>query len=98
MESDIFEPFERLIKIEILGELCAVPENNTLLRCFQYLSLETVSYGDFCWNGDCANCRIWLENTEQNNPVLSCRTKVRDGMKIVRMSEEIRLNNTNKSE
>ncbi len=92
MESDIFEPFERLIEIEILGERRAVPENNTLLRCFQYLSLETVSYGDFCWNGDCANCQIWLENTEQSKPVLSCRTKVRDGMKIVRMSGEIKLN------
>ncbi len=90
-ESDIFEPFERLIKIEILGEEHWVPENNTLLRCFQYLSINTISFGDFCWNGDCANCRIWLEDTEQEKPILSCRTKAAERMKIVRMSAEIKL-------
>jgi NADH dehydrogenase/NADH:ubiquinone oxidoreductase subunit G len=93
-ESDIFEPFERLIEIEILGELYQVPENNSLLRCFQYLSMETISYGDFCWNGECANCQVWLEGTAKEKPVLSCRTKVQEGMKIVRMSEEIYLGET----
>ncbi len=91
INSDIFEPFEKLVEIEISGEIYKVPENNTLLRCFQYLAMETVSYGDFCWNGDCANCQVWLENTAMEKPVLSCRTKVREGMKIVRMAEEIRL-------
>jgi len=90
-ESDIFEPFERLIEIEICGERREVPENNTLLRCFQYLSIDTVSYGDFCWNGDCANCQIWLEDTAQEKPILSCCTKVREQMKIVRISEELKL-------
>jgi NADH dehydrogenase/NADH:ubiquinone oxidoreductase subunit G len=90
-ESDIFEPFERLIEIEICGARSEVPENNTLLRCFQYLSMNTVSYGDFCWNGDCANCRIWLEDTAREKPILSCRMKVRERMKIVRISEELKL-------
>jgi len=89
-ESDIFEPFERLVEIDVLGEKHKVPENNTLLRCFQYLSMDAISYGDFCWNGDCANCRIWLEDTAQEKPILSCRTKVRERMKIVRISEEIK--------
>ncbi len=89
--NDIFEPFERLLEIEVLGEKREVPENNTLLRCFQYLSMKTVSLGDFCWNGDCANCQIWLENTDNDKPVLSCRTKVQDKMKIVRISEEIKI-------
>lgn len=90
-ESDIFEPYEKLVEIEICGERREVPENNSLLRCFQFLSMETVSYGDFCWNGDCANCQVWLENAAKDKPVLSCRTKVREGMKIVRMSREINL-------
>ncbi len=89
--SDIFEPFEKLIEIEILGKKCEVPENNTLLRCFQYLSMETVSMGDFCWNGDCANCQVWLEGSSKEKPVLACRTKVEEGMKILRMSGEISL-------
>ena len=90
-ESDIFEPYEKLIEIEICGERREVPENNSLLRCFQFLSMDTVSYGDFCWNGTCANCQVWLEDTAKDKPVLSCRTKVADGMKIVRMSAEIEL-------
>lgn len=91
IDSEIFEPFERLIEIEIEGKIVQVPENNTLLRCFQYLSMETVSMGDFCWNGDCANCQVWLEGAAKEKPVLACRTKVIEGMKIVRMSKEIEL-------
>lgn len=91
MNTDIFEPFERLIEIEILGEKRLVPENNSLLRCFQYLSMNTISYGDFCWNGECANCQVWLENTEKEKPVLACRTKVNEGMKIVKVNEKIYL-------
>ena len=89
---DIFEPFEELIKIEILDRKVEVPENNTLLRCFQYLDLETISMGEFCWNGDCANCQVWLETDGgAEKPALACRTRVAEGMKIVRMSEEINL-------
>ena len=91
IESDIFEPFERLVEIEICGTTCEVPENNTLLRCFQYLSMDTISLGDFCWNGDCANCQVWLENSDKEKPVLACNTKVSEGMKIVRMSGEIKI-------
>ena len=89
--KDIFEPFEKLIKIEVLGENREVPEHNSLLRCFQYLSMETISYGDFCWNGECANCQVWLEDSAKDKPVLACRTKVREGMKIVKMCSEIEL-------
>ena len=90
IDSDIFEPFEQLLEIEILGEIRLVPENNSLLRCFQFLSMETVSYGDFCWNGDCANCQIWLADAAAEKPVLACRTKVQGGMKIVKLSDELK--------
>ena len=87
--KDIFEPFDRLVGVEICGERREVPENNSLLRCFQFLSPETVSYGDFCWNGDCLNCRVWIADEAREKAVLSCRTKIEEGMKIVRLSEEI---------
>ena len=45
IENDLLDPYERLITIEILGRPVEVPENNRLLRCFQYLSLNTISYG-----------------------------------------------------
>ncbi len=91
IDSDIFEPFERLVEIEILGALREVPENNNLLRCFQFLSMETISCGDFCWNGTCANCEVWLENAANGKPVLACRTTVENRMKIVKMSGEIEI-------
>ncbi len=89
--KDIFEPFEKLVEIEICGEVKNVPENNSLLRCFQYLSMETISYGDFCWNGDCLNCQVWLKNDTKEKAVLSCRTKVEEGMKIIRLNNDIKL-------
>ena len=91
INSDIFEPYEKLIEIEICGAIYKVPENNTLLRCFQFLSMETISYGDFCWNGDCLNCQVWLKNGAKEKAVLSCRTKVEEGMEIIRLNSEIKL-------
>ncbi|MGI8467648.1 MAG: 2Fe-2S iron-sulfur cluster-binding protein [Pyrinomonadaceae bacterium] len=91
IDSEIFEPFDKLVEIEILGRYCKVPENNSLLRCFQYLDLQNISMGDFCWNGDCANCQVWLAGARQEKPVLACRTKVRAGMEILRVSKEIKI-------
>ncbi|HEY8561261.1 MAG TPA: 2Fe-2S iron-sulfur cluster-binding protein [Pyrinomonadaceae bacterium] len=89
--KDIFEPFEKLVEIEIGGKVHKVPENNTLLRCFQYLAMESVSYGDFCWNGDCLNCQVRLRNGEKEKSVLACRTKVEENMKIIHLGDEIKL-------
>ncbi|CAN5400165.1 hypothetical protein BH10ACI1_BH10ACI1_21660 [soil metagenome] len=91
INSDIFEPYEKLIEIEICGAVYKVPENNTLLRCFQFLSMEAISLGDFCWNGDCLNCQVWIEKGDKRKAVIACRTIVEEGMKIVRMSKEIEL-------
>ena len=90
--TEIFEPFDRLIEIEICGETYQVPENNTLLRCFQFLSMESVSFGDFCWNGDCSNCQVWLESHGREKIALACRTKVFEKMKIARLNGKIELN------
>ena len=74
-----------------MGQKYEVPENNTLLRCFQYLAMENISYGDFCWNGECLNCQVWVENGDKEKMVMSCRHPVTEGMKIVRMADEIDL-------
>lgn len=91
---DIFRPYDKLIEIDILGTEYMVPENNSLLRCFQFLAMENISYGDFCWNGECLNCQVWLENGDKEKAVMACRTTVHEGMKIVRMSPEISLMET----
>lgn len=89
--KDVFEPFDRLVKIKINGREVEVPENNMILRCFQFLSIESISMGDFCWNGDCAECQVWIEGTNGEKPVLSCRTKVAENMNILRLSDAINL-------
>lgn len=90
-EPDIFLPYDRLIEIDILGTKYMVPENNSLLRCFQFLSMETISYGDFCWNGECLNCQVWLQNGDKEKAVIACRTNVQENISIVRLSEKIEL-------
>lgn len=88
---DIFTPYEKLVEIEILGQKYSVPENNSLLRCFQFLAMENISYGEFCWNGECLNCQVWLLQGEKEKAVMSCRQTVAEGMKIVRLADEIDL-------
>jgi len=88
---DIFAPYERLIEIKILDRVFEVPENNTLLRCFQYLSIDSISQADLCWNGDCLNCQVWVKNGDKEKGVISCRTKADEGMEIVRLSAELDL-------
>jgi hypothetical protein len=100
MESDLFDPYDRLVSIEILGHRREVPERNTVLRCFQFLSMQTISYGDFCWNGDCTNCQIWYrEPGERDSPdktALACRALVREGMVITRLSSFVELEGINR--
>ena len=92
--TDILRPYERLIEIDILGEKQEVPENNSLLRCFQFLSPETVSYSDLCWNGTCMDCQVWIKSGDKGDKekaVLACRTDVQEGMEIVRVAPAIEL-------
>ena len=88
---DIFAPYEKLIEIEILGEKRMVPENNSLLRCFQFLAMESISDSNLCWNGECLDCQVWIQNGDKEKAVMACRTTVTENMKIVRMAEGIDL-------
>ena len=95
IESDLLDPYERLVSIEVLGKKVEVPEKNRLLRCFQYLSLNTISYGDFCWNGECTNCQVWYhmegQTEDLDRPALACRIEVAERMVITRISHFIEL-------
>ena len=98
--SDLLDPYEKLINIEIIGRDVSVPEKNRLLRCFQYLSINTISYGDFCWNGECTNCQIWYhmkgQDEQQDRPALSCRMECEEGMVITKLSRFIELDGITK--
>ena len=87
--SDIYEPFERLIAIELLGRQIEVPANNTLLRQLQWVCPD-VGTARFCWNGDCRECEIEYAHQGTLTTGLACRLRGCAGMRVVRVSAELR--------
>src|SRR5215510_12290977 len=87
--NDILEPYDRLIEVKICGNTYQLPENNTILRGLQFLKPQETSEGDFCWNGECINCQVWIRNGEKEKMVMACRTDVKEGMEIVRVGATI---------
>jgi len=90
--STLFRPFTRLIRITVQSKQFEVPENNTLLRCLQYLAPEDISYGRFCWNEDCQYCRVTFDLGEDTpeRAALSCKLMVQEGMRVREVTTEIR--------
>ncbi len=86
--DEIFRPYEKLVEITILGKTFLVPERNSLLRAFQFISPETIPYGRFCWNQECQYCKVscQLSDDDQARPILSCKFLVSDGMNISEMA------------
>lgn len=90
--TTLFRPYDKLVKISLLEREVEVPENNTLLRCLQFLAPETVSYGRFCWNEDCQYCRVSYDLGE-GTPVraaLACKVLVAEGMRVKEVTTEIK--------
>jgi hypothetical protein len=90
--SEPFRPYEKLVEITIFGKKFQVPERNSLLRCFQFVSPETIPYGRFCWNQDCQYCRVTcqLPDEDEAHEMLSCKFIVMPGMEITEMSQELK--------
>ena len=87
-----FRPYEKLVPIKILGKEFHVPEKNSLLRCFQFISPETIPYGRFCWNQDCQYCRVEckLPDDDETREMISCKFMVMAGMEIKKVSPELK--------
>lgn len=90
--ATLFRPFSRLVRITLIGHPFEVPENNSLLRCLQFLAPEQVSYGRFCWNEECQHCRVTFdlgEGTAQRT-ALACKVNVEEGMRVSTLTSEIK--------
>jgi hypothetical protein len=96
MGNPLFRDYERLVNITVLGKAFQVPEKNTCLRAFQYISPETIPYGRFCWNQECQLCRVTYTMASQPDAppraVLACKVLVAEGMQITELSDELRYN------
>jgi hypothetical protein len=89
--DEVFRPYEKLVEITILGKTFLVPERNSLLRAFQFISPETVPYGRFCWNQECQYCKVncQLSDDDRARPILSCKFIVSEGMNISGLAPEL---------
>jgi len=93
--SDVYEPFEKLVRIVILGRVFQVPENNLLLRQMQYIAPD-IGTGRYCWNAECRYCEIEYCRDGAATPAaaLACRLKGIEGMRVTKAALEIRYNMT----
>lgn len=91
--SDLFEAYERLIPIVILGKVFEVPENNLLLRQMQFVAPD-IGTGRYCWNGECRYCEVQYRSDahDRDQPALACRVKGQEGMRITKVAFEIKYN------
>jgi len=91
--SDVYEPWERLVRIVVLGRVLEVPEKNLLLRQLQYVS-EDVGMGRYCWNAECRYCEVHY--TRPGDPDehvgLACRLRGFEGMRLTKLAPEVRYN------
>jgi hypothetical protein len=91
--SDLYEPWQRLVRIVVLGRVFEVPEKNILLRQLQYVS-EDVGMGRYCWNAECRYCEVYYQRPGDpaEHAGLACRLRGFDGMRLTRVAPEIRYN------
>lgn len=94
LATPLFHPYNRLVEITVLGKKVSVPENNLLLRCFQFLCPEPISYGRYCWNEECQYCRVSVlrKSGQRVHQALSCKLVVEEGMEIHELSAELTWN------
>jgi hypothetical protein len=93
MIDELLEPYEKLVRIVILGRVFLVPENNLLLRQMQFLAPD-IGSGRYCWNAECRYCEVEYtrEGGAPSTPALACRIKGLPGMRVTRCALEIRYN------
>ena len=90
--DDLYEPYDRLIRIEVLGRSFDVPANNLLLRQLAFVAPD-IAWGKYCWNGECRYCEVHYRREEGGElSALACRIKGVEGMKIVKLAPEVKYN------
>jgi hypothetical protein len=91
----VLEPWSKKIEIELEGTRLLVPENQDLIRIFQYLGLKGCLQffpGTYCWNATCNNCICTFTNptTGETMTQKACQTRVVEGLSVVRLPKDVR--------
>ena len=89
--ADLYEPYSKLIPIEVLGKRFDVPENNILLRQLQFVAPD-VGTGGYCWNAECRYCEVKYEVDGRTMTGLACRVKAVPNFKVTKLAPELKYN------
>jgi len=94
LEIPLFRPYQKLIAITIRGKKFEIPENQILLRAFQYLCPETIPYGRYCWNEECQYCRVVVKRpgADKVTQALSCKLMAEEGLEVQELADELTRN------
>ena len=90
MDANLFGEYEKLLRVDVMGREVTMPDRNTLLRGFQFVAPQRISYGKFCWNGTCNNCTVTVHDGSCESKGQACRLDASDGMHVTSVSREIR--------
>jgi hypothetical protein len=91
--SDLYEPYEKMVRIVILGRVFEVPENNVLLRQMQFVAPD-IGSGRYCWNAECRYCEVSYRPRAgaPETAALACRLKGHEGIEVTQAATEIKWN------
>ena len=90
----VLEPWSKKIEIVIDGTRYRVPENQDVIRIFQYLGLlDRLSFfaGHYCWNATCNNCIFTYRDPATGEPVTkrACQTRIFDGLEVIQLPKDV---------
>jgi hypothetical protein len=94
LEIPLYRPYSKLIEVTIRGQRFQIPENQLLLRAFQFLCPDTIPYGRYCWNEECQYCRVVVTRpgAQKSNQALSCKLVAEEGLEIHELADELKWN------
>jgi len=69
-----------------------VPERNSLLRCFQFISRKRFPMDDSVGTRNVSYCRVscQLPDDDESREMLSCQFIVMPGMEVTELSQELK--------
>ena len=76
------------VTVRVVTREISVPGGITILNALAAVSGPPITEGNYCGAGECAHCEvIVLNNRGHKKSVLACKTRVEDGLQIVRLSK-----------
>ena len=89
--APLYRPYTKFITIKVRDKTFSIPENQLLLRAFQYLCPNTIPYGRYCWNEECQYCRVSVRRpgSDRVTQALSCKLMAEEGLEVLELAAEL---------